>query len=338
MNTIPSSLDAAPEKAGQTSKRIMITIDTEAQPGRAPDRHVDRLIWGKQDEGDLGITKMMDIADRHNVKLCFFLDYAEYDLYGEELLNVGREIDRRGHDLELHIHPELIPSSFYKDKGLRAGRQFARLDASACQALAEHILDLHNRVSSRPAIAFRGGGYRFSPDILQALYAGGVKYSSNDNAYYDLGLLPPAIRAPFTWECGMVELPVSGVDGFLNLEGFLPYYFDMGALSNARYTLARCVSRHVKFVEKVFDEQAKGPCVMVLHSWSFQNKNEEGHIIVANVEAAQRFDRLLKKLLAEHEIITFRDLHDMEFGAVKSGEIFDKIEFSELGDAIDSVR
>lgn len=53
--------------------RCMITVDVEAMPMRAGSKHVDTLIYGKIGGGEYGIGKIMDIADKHHVKITFFL-------------------------------------------------------------------------------------------------------------------------------------------------------------------------------------------------------------------------------------------------------------------------
>ena len=44
-------------------KKLMISIDVEAQPLRAERDPLNCLIWGEYPEGRLGISEMMDIAD-----------------------------------------------------------------------------------------------------------------------------------------------------------------------------------------------------------------------------------------------------------------------------------
>jgi hypothetical protein len=95
-------------------QRLMITVDVEAQPARARDKHVDRLIWGTHPEGRAGIREMMSIAEASDVRLTMFLDWAETDLYGKYIDEVGREIDERGHDLQLHVHADFFSEQFWR--------------------------------------------------------------------------------------------------------------------------------------------------------------------------------------------------------------------------------
>lgn len=88
--------------------KCILTVDVEAWDMRAPDRPVDTLIYGRINGAEWGIGRMMDIADRHGVKMTFFLDFTEVELYGDEIIEAGKYIDGRGHDLQLHCHYEVL--------------------------------------------------------------------------------------------------------------------------------------------------------------------------------------------------------------------------------------
>ena len=60
-----------------SGRKLMITIDVEAQPVRAERDHIDRLIWGKFVNDRYGIAELMTSAERHGVRLVTYLDYAE---------------------------------------------------------------------------------------------------------------------------------------------------------------------------------------------------------------------------------------------------------------------
>lgn len=66
-------------------RRVAITIDVDAQPARTPENQVDHLIWGRVNGREAGLGKMMDIADRHNVKLTCFVDILERELWGDAI-------------------------------------------------------------------------------------------------------------------------------------------------------------------------------------------------------------------------------------------------------------
>lgn len=73
---------------------------------------------GESSQGPRGLSLIMNIADRHSVATTSFLDLAGTARYGEELLDVGREILRRGHALQIHLHPENFTREFFQARGL----------------------------------------------------------------------------------------------------------------------------------------------------------------------------------------------------------------------------
>src|SRR5947207_5436833 len=75
VGTAPGALAARPKR------RLIITIDVEALPAGRPSNHVDTLIWGRFDGKEMGIGRIMAIANRYNVPLTFFVDLCETALY-----------------------------------------------------------------------------------------------------------------------------------------------------------------------------------------------------------------------------------------------------------------
>ena len=84
--------------------KCMLTVDVEALRQRAESDHVNTLIYGRTGGMEYGIGRMMDIADKHHVKMTFFVDFAECEEYGDEILDVGKYIISRGHDMQVHCH------------------------------------------------------------------------------------------------------------------------------------------------------------------------------------------------------------------------------------------
>lgn len=54
-----------PVPAKPAKKRVVISIDVEASPNVQSEAHVDRLIWGKFGGEEVGIRRMMEVADRY---------------------------------------------------------------------------------------------------------------------------------------------------------------------------------------------------------------------------------------------------------------------------------
>ena len=237
-----------------------------------------------------------------------FLDYPEYHLYSESLLDVGREIDNQGHNLELHIHPEFLPERFFTDAEIKPKYKFDGMSLETAKHVAKHIVELHGRVSSKAPTSFRGGGYRYNENILRALADLGIKLTSNDMAARDVGTRAPEPRAPYRWENDLIEVPVSSLPKFRNLEKIIPSNFNRGVFSNTRFSIEECVERHLECYERYFEYFPDGVAVMVMHSWSFWDMDDEGYRSVARPDALERFDMLLSKASELYDIIGFSDL------------------------------
>lgn len=272
------------------SKKLMITVDVEAQPARAARNHIDRLIWGRfSGHAAGGIGEMMDIADRHGAKIVMFLDYCERALYGDSILDVGREIHRRGHDLQLHSHPEFLAETFWTRRGLKRPVSMNSAEDAHAEALFEHLCQSQQDAGGTAPIGYRGGGYRYSAAVLRAMVRHGVKLDSSyisarENQPLKLGLI-----RQFYWDNGCLEMPVSCVKPFLNLNRVFDLNFNASAFYNAE--------RMLKFLDIFYSQQGEDAiAVMVMHSWSFSRLQEDGFFsapIAANLE---RFDEFLSRL------------------------------------------
>lgn len=192
-------------------QNFLVTVDVEALPARAEKDHIDRLIWGSfPGTKAAGLREMMSEAERHSLRLTCFFDYCEFDLYGDRLLEVAREIAARGHDLQLHAHPELMHTETWKRLGMQKPAVPLN-DFSEDQAdrLFDWLLDMHAIVSTTTPVAFRGGGYRYSASILAAMKRKGLLVSSNHNPgrqnQFDLRTSCESFRHAN----GILEFPIS---------------------------------------------------------------------------------------------------------------------------------
>ena len=92
--------------------KIIITVDVESSIGgyfnnrnncHVPaERHIHCKINGK----DQGIGLIMDILDKNELKGVFFVETEARHYFGDdEMKEVVEFILKRGHDVQLHIHP-----------------------------------------------------------------------------------------------------------------------------------------------------------------------------------------------------------------------------------------
>jgi SAM-dependent methyltransferase len=286
----------------------VVSVDVEAFSFRAAQDPIDTLIWGRFPEGDFGLDRMMTIAERRGVRLSLFLDYPEFFTYGEAFLDIGREIVRRGHELNLHLHLDSFPRSFLE--GLRKRSTSVDLNTFTDHAAADcvsSLLDLHSRVTATPPVALRGGGYRYNGSMLRALRTANIPASSNYNRAaklqpYDLG-----DRAQFQWETGTLELPIPSQHGFLRRGYQTHFNFNIRPFSAAPMPVAIANSRLFldRFHRELGDEAV---ATFVMHSWSFLRMDQNGRFSSVNPDAPELFEAFLADWSKSADIVCVDDV------------------------------
>lgn len=318
------------------TRRMIITVDVEALLGRAKTKHIDRLIWGKvtsentlnchsATETEYGIGKMMSIADKAGIKLSFFLDYAARERYGEDLLDVGREILRRGHDLQLHLHPEAFSPSFFSSRSVSFQRDMRLCTKEQCKCLLDYVLEAHSLVTAIAPVAYRSGAFYINLPLLEVLAERNIPISSNYLACYpDRSPLKLGLQKYFRWPSGVFELPVPCVENFpgstyrvylpehiSNKLGFvssqcMPYNFNDEALLHG--SIHDCATRHRDYLDAFYSACGDDSvAVMMMHSWSFFQRDERGYQNILDEEAASKFEALLAELAKDTRVLTMQD-------------------------------
>jgi len=297
-------------------RRILLSVDVEAFELRSKIDPVERLIWGRFPEGDYGLERMMSIAEARGAPLTMFLDYPEHYAYGDSFLDVGREIVRRGHDLNLHLHLDCIPRGYFSQRGLPEGLDLNTFAEDATDALVSDVLSLHSRVTSERPVALRGGGYRYNDALLRSLRSHDIPISSNYNQAaklqpYDLGP-----KRQFAWENGVIELPIATRAGFLRRSYLTHFNFNIGPFMTTDTEAALANSR--AFLDEFYAEHGdEAIAVFVLHSWSFLRMDPGGEFSIVNPAAPERLDSLLRAWSDWAQFVTARDLA----GLAQRGEL-----------------
>lgn len=287
------------------NRKLIITIDTEALTARAPGNHVDRLIWGKFADKEFGITQMMDIADKHGVKLTFFVDFCEIFLYPGQLEKVCAEIVRRGHDLQIHAHPTNMPRKFWDEHGYPKTKKLpseAYYGKQESDILMKFLVGTATKMGAKAPLAHRAGGFHYDKEQIESMKDNGIAMSFN----YSLGSPYQKYIGInfnlFEWSNGIIEVPLS----YLNISGRLTpcefnnsYFQDTGKFENFVNT----------FYNQYGDEAV---LVMLMHSWSFLEKDSKtGFFEYKDDHMAKLFDDFLSRFQEQGEIITATDLHNI---------------------------
>ncbi|MGQ3314628.1 heparinase II/III domain-containing protein [Reyranella sp.] len=284
--------------------KLMITVDVEAQPARARDHHVDRLIWGAYPEGRAGIGEMMDLANEFDAVLTMFVDWAETDLYGAAIEEVGREIARRKHDVQLHVHADFFSKKFWSGHNIKPRIDLNLLSLPQAEAIAGEIVQRHTRATGLAPTAFRGGGYRFCDSLLHALHQRGVRLDSSLNSMRRAEASAMNCKQ-FVSPSGLLELPISIVSNYKNGPRPLEFNFNTGYF--------RDVASMYAYLDAFWDEHGSDTiAVLVMHSWSFLARGADEHFAYEGLERLNRFRGFLEGLKpAGIEVVSAQQVVDL---------------------------
>lgn len=162
------------------------------------------------------MTHLMDMVDKYNVKMNVFVD-AAYLLQLRKLKNMFpklkqdyelvtnniRQIDQRGHAIQLHLHPQWCYSSFDGAKWILDMNHYKLSDMPLVDQinLINEGAALLNSLVSRRITAFRAGGYSVENfhELYSSLLTNGIVsetsaihggYSSGKYHTYDFRNVP----------------------------------------------------------------------------------------------------------------------------------------------------
>jgi hypothetical protein len=283
-------------------RRLIITIDVEALPRRAPSDHVDRLIWGRFGGSELGIGRMMSIANRYNRPLTFFADLCEMPLYPGAFEEVAKAILAEGHDLQLHAHPDILASEFWTARKVtRAASSLSSFGREQASALFAFLTDSAVRLGQSRPVAFRGGAFRYNEAILAAMADYGVALGFNYKVKSTHQANNSANLPTFRWSNGITEFPMS----LLECNGYLRA-FEFSSTSAVNFGDLAGVQTYMNRYFADFGIDAV--LVMLMHSWSLLYLAQEtGYFEHRNDALAQQFDDFLAGLPSDVEVITAAD-------------------------------
>ncbi len=196
--------------------RVLISIDTELsaalyQQGADADTNFARSI----ECNGHGIGWQMDQLEAWGLVGVFFVDPMPALVYGRDVIaSIVTPIVKRGHSVELHLHPEWLAWATSQPVGDRRGRSigdFSFDDQSTLITLARQLLI---DAGAPPPSAFRAGNYGANDDTLRVLASLGIKWDASFNPTYlgdpcHIGLgvdqIDPVVRL------GITELPVAAI-------------------------------------------------------------------------------------------------------------------------------
>lgn len=202
----------------------MFTIDTEISLGGALDDPLlepvgaDRRIWGQTEHGRHGIELFMDVFDEHDLRGVFFLEpFGSRLVDPRPLEEAARLIVERGHDLELHVHPEFrIDLREAQRRGETPSGLMHEYSLEEQRAMVREGADLLERWTGYRPIAFRAGSFGLDETGADACLAEGIAIDSSYNLWaIDHGPCAFSRRPPLNdvalLRNGMLEVPVTNL-------------------------------------------------------------------------------------------------------------------------------
>lgn len=150
---------------------VIITVDAETpSPHRIGDFPLPEQFDAEIGGVGVGISRMMNIADSFQVPITFFMDVYEYSRFGKEAIKkIVQAIDRRGHDVQLHTHPEWIGSRIY----------MYEYSLTEQVNIVKEGKELFKEWLGRYPVVHRTGTYAANEDTLRALKQSGIFFDSS---------------------------------------------------------------------------------------------------------------------------------------------------------------
>jgi hypothetical protein len=167
---------------------VFITVDTEHSIGGA---FIDstlkpvgneKRVFGKIGDKYYGIPLIIDIANRYNVPLTFFLEVLNKYYFGEkESREVCRYIIGRGHDVQLHLHPNYLNFTRPNPGERYFSDSISNYDLGKQVELIKEGRELLIQYGAKPPVAFRAGNFAANRTTLEALKLSGFLIDSSFN-------------------------------------------------------------------------------------------------------------------------------------------------------------
>lgn len=293
------------------SRYAMLTVDTEALPKRAPADHVNRLIWGRHENGTAGVREMCAIGDEFCAKHLFFVDSCgAYSCY-DEIAEVIRWLDRAGQDVQLHAHPEYLPKEFWRQHGFGIRPKLMNLydDEGKAEFVIKHFSKLISDITGKGVVAFRAGSFRWNSSMLHALKAADIPLSFNNSMLARLRqqcVYSEPTSHPFRWSNGVIEVPATE-------QRILPLIGREDWWARLQYPESSYFRFRPWWGPLLGNVLSGSPpfAVFLIHSWSLLHWDENGYGVYKDDRLLEGYRKLLKKLARDYDIITSRDFLEL---------------------------
>ena len=297
--------------------RVYITVDTETSMGGAwrnagPPLPLARTVFGENHSGTHGIPLIMNILEEHGFTATFFVEvFCSYVLGLEEVGKVCDSIQKRGHDVQLHVHPvfrfywEYLNGSPPRERDL-----MFQLPPDEQRRLLQDAVALFRQLTGRTPKAFRAGCYGASEETLVALRENGVWIDSSYNLTYldkTCGFRYRPLNAPQLIE-GVYEFPVTNFN-WGRRGTYMPLEISAVSVFEILTTIRSLQDRGCKDV------------VLVFHSFSFlKRRTARFEKVRPDRIVIQRFRKLCRELSSMRDELEVSVLGNLDLTACFSAQ------------------
>jgi hypothetical protein len=295
--------------------KVLITIDTEIWPRCQRWRETqlaDEIrshIYGETRDKDFGIPYQMEVFERHGIKAVFFVEALFATALGlGRLAEITGLIKDRGHEIQLHIHPEWVKWITPPILDGRSGYNLKDFSESDQLDLILRGLDNFRSCGIHHVRAFRAGNYGANNATLRALRTAGIEFDTSYNPAFldtDCGIVAEDLLLQPVRIEGTYEFPVSS-------------FFDMGAHIRPAQLCACSIG---EMQHALYSAWQAGWCsfVIVSHSFELVHRPKDGGLATPRRFVISRFEELCRFLEVNRdrfETVGFNDLDTPRSGGI----------------------
>jgi hypothetical protein len=291
---------------------VFITVDTEHSIGGA---FIDstlkpvgneKRVFGKIGDQYYGIPLIIDIANRYNIPLTFFLEVLNKYYFGEkESREACRYIIGRGHDVQLHVHPNYL-NFMRPNPGERYfSDRLCNYDLEKQVELIEEGRELLIQYGAKPPIAFRAGNFAADRATLKALKMSGFFIDSSFSMNF--GNSSPRTNHLDINDCfeveGIFEFPITNFIEFIPLR---PKRFKALDINGV-------IFQEMKYVLNQARTIGLNNITIVLHSFSFIKPYDVQYkVIKPRWQVIRRFEKLCYLLKEDSEAFEVKSFGSLD--------------------------
>lgn len=175
--------------------RVYFTVDVECSEERLigsrvqPAMGYDLRVWGRfaNQANDLGIGRIMDELEDCGFRGTFYTEAIGAEKFGRSgLRNVCTQMVERGHDVQLHLHPNLREPRWHSEQSAQPDDNISSYPRQTqIELLKEGIENLVEAgVPRADLLSYRAGNFGASNETWHAMKEAGLVLSSNYNRFY----------------------------------------------------------------------------------------------------------------------------------------------------------